>query len=65
MGQVFIDIKMVQFTKVSGKKINSMGMEKKSGLMELYMKDIIMKERNMVKGSYNLLISLSMKVNFI
>jgi hypothetical protein len=45
-GREFIRIWMGPSTLASGKKINSMEMERKVGLMELYMKDNIIWGKN-------------------
>ena len=49
MEKVFIHMQMELLIMENGKTINSTGLGLKNGLMEQYMKGIIMKERKMAK----------------
>jgi hypothetical protein len=49
MGGEFISTRMGRLTKGSGRKINSMDMEWRSGLIRVSMRDIISWARNMDK----------------
>jgi hypothetical protein len=57
---VLINTKMELLMKVSGKRINSMALEKRDGQMVQCMKATTLKGRNMAEGSCNLLINLYM-----
>jgi hypothetical protein len=65
MDGVSINTKMEQLMKVNGKKINNMVLEKRSGQIVHNMKGIILRVKNMEKGSYNLQINRCMKEIFI
>ena len=58
MIQVFIDIKMVIFMKECMKKTKNNGMEYISGQMDVFIKDILVKEDNMAQVNYQILIKI-------
>ena len=64
MAKVFILMLMEQIIMVNGKMINSTDLELKSGLMEQFMKGIILKERKMEKENLHLQMDLFTKVTF-